>query len=30
MLVPRQEFSRVLKMAALREIDSGKGIAEVA
>ena len=30
MLVPRQEYSRELKMAAMREIDSGKGIAEVA
>ncbi len=30
MLVPRQEYSRELKMAAMREIESGKGIAEVA
>ncbi len=30
MLVPRQEYSRELKVAAMREIDSGKGIAEVA
>ena len=30
MLVPRQEYSRELKMAAMREIDSGKGMAEVA
>src|SRR6202162_4506722 len=30
MLVPRQQYSRELKMAAMREIDSGKGIAEVA
>jgi hypothetical protein len=29
-LVPRQEYSRELKMAAMREIDSGKGMAEVA
>src|SRR4029077_1580370 len=29
MLVPRQQYSRELKMAAMREIDSGKGIAEV-
>jgi hypothetical protein len=28
--VPRQEYSRELKMAAMREIDSGKGMAEVA
>src|ERR1700693_6425226 len=30
MLVPRLEYSRELKMAAMREIDSGKGMAEVA
>src|SRR6266481_2958812 len=30
MLVPRQEYSRELNIAAMREIDSGKGIAEVA
>jgi hypothetical protein len=30
MLVPRQQYSRELKVAAKREIDSGKGIAEVA
>jgi transposase len=30
MLVPRQEYSRELKIAAMREIDSGKGMAEVA
>src|ERR1700747_1488867 len=30
MLVPRQEYSRELKLAAMREIDSGKGKAEVA
>src|SRR3984893_15301232 len=30
MLVPRQEYSREVKVAAVREIDSGKGIAEVA
>jgi transposase len=29
-LVPRQEYSRELKLAAMREIDSGKGMAEVA
>jgi transposase-like protein len=29
-LVPRQEYSRELKLAAMREIDSGKGKAEVA
>ena len=28
--MPRQEYSRELKMAAMREIDSGKGMAEVA
>jgi len=28
--VPRQEYSRELKLAAMREIDSGKGMAEVA
>ena len=30
MLVPRQEYSRELKMACMRELDSGKGLAEVA
>ena len=30
MLVPRQEYSRELKVAAMREIDSGRGMAEVA
>jgi transposase len=30
MLVPRQEYSRELKIAVMREIDSGKGMAEVA
>src|ERR1700693_5859290 len=30
MLVPRQQYSRELKIAAMREIDSGKGMAEVA
>ena len=30
MLVPRQQYSPELKIAAMREIDSGKGIAEVA
>jgi len=30
MLVPRQEYSRELKIAAMREIDSGKSMAEVA
>jgi transposase len=29
-LVPRQEYSRELKLAVMREIDSGKGMAEVA
>jgi transposase-like protein len=28
--VPRREYSRELKLAAMREIDSGKGMAEVA
>ena len=28
--MPRQQYSRELKVAAMREIDSGKGIAEVA
>jgi hypothetical protein len=28
MLVPRQEYSRETKMAARREADSGKGMAE--
>ena len=30
MFVPRQEYSRELKIAAMREIDSGKSMAEVA
>ena len=30
MLVPRQQYSRELKIAAMREVESGKGIAEVA
>ena len=30
MLVPRQQYSRELKIAAMREIESGKSIAEVA
>ena len=30
MLVPPQQYSRELKIAAMREIESGKGIAEVA
>jgi transposase-like protein len=30
MLVPRQQYSRELKIAAMREIDAGKGMAEVA
>ena len=30
MLVPRQQYSRELKIAAMREIESGKGVAEVA
>ena len=30
MLVPRQEYSRELKIAAMQEIESGKGIAAVA
>jgi transposase len=30
MLVPRQEYSRELKVACMRELDSGKGMAEVA
>jgi transposase len=29
-LAPRQEYSREPKLAAMREIDSGKGMAEVA
>jgi transposase len=29
-LVPRQEYSRELKIACMRELDSGKGMAEVA
>ena len=30
MLVPRQEYFRELKVACMRELDSGKGVAEVA
>ena len=30
MLVPQQEYSRELKVACMRELDSGKGMAEVA
>src|SRR5438132_13949819 len=30
MLVPRQEYSRELKIAAMREMDLGKSLAEVA
>jgi len=30
MLVPQQQYSRELKIAAMHEIESGKGIAEVA
>jgi len=30
MLVPRQQYSRELKVATMREIDSGKTMAEVA
>src|ERR1039457_4999617 len=30
MLVPRQEYSRELKVACMRELDAGKGVAEVA
>ncbi len=30
MLVPRQEYSRELKVACMHELDSGKGLAEVA
>ena len=30
MLVPRQEYSRELKMARMREINSGKGLVEAA
>ena len=30
MLVPRQQYSRELKVATMREIDSGKSMAEVA
>lgn len=30
MLVPRQEYSRELKITAMRELDSGKGMGEVA
>src|SRR6201982_936673 len=30
MLVPRQEYSRELKTACMRELDPGKGVAEVA
>jgi len=29
MLVPRQQYSRELKIAAMQEIESGKGTAEV-
>ena len=28
--MPRQEYSRELRLAAMREIDSGEGMAEVA
>lgn len=30
MLVSRQQYSRELKIACMRELDSGKGLAEVA
>ena len=30
MLVPRQQYSRELKIACMRELDSGKSLAEVA
>ena len=30
MLVPRQQYSRELKIAAMREIEAGKGITDVA
>jgi transposase len=30
MLVPRQQYPRELKIAIMRELDSGKGVAEVA
>jgi len=30
MFVPRQQYSRELKIATMREIDAGKGIAQVA
>src|SRR5215470_9184630 len=30
MLVPRQQYSRELKIATMRELDSGKSVAEVA
>lgn len=29
MLVPRQQYSRELKVACMRELDAGKGVAEV-
>ena len=30
MLVPRQQYSRELKIACMREMDSGKSMAEIA
>jgi transposase len=30
MLVPRQQYSRELKIACMRELDAGKGLAEIA
>ena len=30
MLVPRQQYPRELKIATMRELDSGKGVGEVA
>jgi len=30
MLVPRQQYSRELKIACMRELDSGKSMAEIA
>lgn len=30
MLVPRQQYSRELKMACMRELDAGKSLAEIA
>jgi transposase-like protein len=30
MLVPRQQYSRELKVACMREMDSGKSMAEIA